>query len=194
MTSIRDHSIHLVSLCHGKRMYTQVYFQMVSGIYFILCVTFLHLSFHRLSYPERLTVVVSAYIFSVLVPGGNRTHNPGHALPTEPHGTTSHDSSQIPRGRSVTATRLLQALMLRMVISSLTNLLTAWYSALRFPLGGASEHGSQEKGITISLSYSGQGHNGHKRHRFFFKGHTRGIPPGNSRTDENIIKCLSNCE
>ena len=43
-------------------------------------------------YPERLTVV-SAYIF-VLVPHGNRTHNPGVAramlYQLELHGATTH--------------------------------------------------------------------------------------------------------
>ena len=38
--------------------------------------------------------------------------------------------SQIPRDRLVMVIRILQALMLLMVISSLSNLLTAWYSAL----------------------------------------------------------------
>jgi hypothetical protein len=42
----------------------------------------------------------------------------------------SHDSSRIPHDRLVTITRLLQALILLMVISSLPNLLTAWYSTL----------------------------------------------------------------
>ena len=46
---------------------------------------------------------------------------------------TSHDRSQIPCDRLVMVTRLLQALMLLMVISSLQKLLTAWYSALDCP-------------------------------------------------------------
>ena len=40
---------------------------------------------------------------------------------------------QIPRDRLVTVIRLLQTLMLLMVISSLPNMLTAWYSALYCP-------------------------------------------------------------
>ena len=45
----------------------------------------------------------------------------------------SHDCSQIPPNRLVTVTRLLQELMLLMIISSLPNLLNAWYSALYCP-------------------------------------------------------------
>jgi hypothetical protein len=45
----------------------------------------------------------------------------------------SHEGSQIPCDRLVTVIRLLQALMLLMVISSLPNVLTAWYSALYCP-------------------------------------------------------------
>ena len=41
---------------------------------------------------------------------------------------TSHEGSQIPLARLVMVIRLLQALMLLLVISSLPNLLTAWYS------------------------------------------------------------------
>uniref|UniRef100_A0A8C7CV39 Uncharacterized protein n=1 Tax=Oncorhynchus kisutch TaxID=8019 RepID=A0A8C7CV39_ONCKI len=52
---------------------------------------------------------------------------------TATHVVTSHESSQIPHDRLVTVIRLLQALMLQMVISSLPNLLTAWYSALYCP-------------------------------------------------------------
>ena len=46
---------------------------------------------------------------------------------------TSHVGSQIPHDRLVTVIRHLQALKLLMVISSLPNLLTAWYSALYCP-------------------------------------------------------------
>ena len=46
---------------------------------------------------------------------------------------TSHEGSQIPRDRLVTVIRLFQARMLPMVISSLPNVLTAWYSALYCP-------------------------------------------------------------
>jgi hypothetical protein len=45
----------------------------------------------------------------------------------------SHKGSQIPHDRLVTVIRLLYALTLLMVISSLPNLLTAWYSALYCP-------------------------------------------------------------
>ena len=45
----------------------------------------------------------------------------------------SHDSSQIPRDHLVTVISLLQALLLLLVISSLPNLLNAWYSALYCP-------------------------------------------------------------
>ena len=45
----------------------------------------------------------------------------------------SHEGSQISRDSLVTVIRLPQALMLLMVISSLPNLLTAWYSALYCP-------------------------------------------------------------
>uniref|UniRef100_A0A8C7IVE6 Uncharacterized protein n=1 Tax=Oncorhynchus kisutch TaxID=8019 RepID=A0A8C7IVE6_ONCKI len=41
-----------------------------------------------------------------------------------------HEGSQIPHDHLVTVIRLLQALMQLMVISSLPNLLTSWYSAL----------------------------------------------------------------
>ena len=46
---------------------------------------------------------------------------------------TPHRSSQVPRYRLFTVTRLLKALMLWMVIGILPNLLTAWYSALYCP-------------------------------------------------------------
>ena len=46
---------------------------------------------------------------------------------------TSHDSSQIPRDHLVTIIRLLQAPMLLKVISSLPDLLIAWYSARYCP-------------------------------------------------------------
>ena len=45
----------------------------------------------------------------------------------------SHEGSQIPRDRLVTVIRFLQALMPLMVIGSLSNWLTAWYSALHCP-------------------------------------------------------------
>jgi hypothetical protein len=46
---------------------------------------------------------------------------------------TSHEGSQIPHYHLVRVIRLLQALMLLLVISSLPNVLTAWYSALYCP-------------------------------------------------------------
>jgi hypothetical protein len=45
---------------------------------------------------------------------------------------TSHDRSQIPHDHLVMVTRLLQALMLLVVISSLPNVLTAWQPALYY--------------------------------------------------------------
>ena len=52
---------------------------------------------------------------------------------TDRNTTTLSVTSQNPRELLVTVIRLLQALMLLMVISSLPNLLTVWYSALYCP-------------------------------------------------------------
>jgi hypothetical protein len=60
---------------------------------------------------------------------------------------TSHEGSQIPHDRLVTVIRLLQAPMRLLVISSLPNLLTTWYSALHCP----SNHSDSNANVIKNL-------------------------------------------
>uniref|UniRef100_A0A674BIR1 Intersectin 2b n=1 Tax=Salmo trutta TaxID=8032 RepID=A0A674BIR1_SALTR len=76
-------------------------------------------------------------------------------LEMELEAVVSHDRSQVPRDRLVTVIRLLQALMLLMVISSLPNLLTTWYSPLCCPSNhsdiNANRSASEKDGVCRKL-------------------------------------------
>ena len=64
---------------------------------------------------------------------------------------TSHEGSQIPHDCLVSVIRLLQALILLLVISSLPNLVTAWYSALYCPSNHSDINANVKYNQTLSL-------------------------------------------